>query len=611
MTEHEHDHDCGDDCGHDHGDLSEAEQNEQMDKHFAEVSEQLDLLLSQVVLPDFLDPDDPLFGIFLDQPEQTDQREVVLKHVWAEHLSVADRIGSIERIDQYLQSNPGEKPTAAAEMVRDALLEPYTYIDTDWVQYRVSTERFFTGLDAYIAFWRSGDVPEPLEAFTIDLEQAGPDSDAAVAGLIEAGRAGVQATLFFLEAEYVEILSDFEALQEKGVEPLLRAIEVLAGVPSLAAATVLCDQLAIINHPEVEKALFSALLQMPESAARVAGDFIRFEPLQAATRFVLHELLFKVKSEEACQLMGDEFRLASIAEDQQMGADDLEDLAEMWAACAGPRMPLLASHLLTHEDLPEACRPHLQGVLDNAQDAELAAWIEQRAADELPVLFRTEEEAGEWAEKLAERWSCEPTDEKISQVLFETPAQPLFFFSSSEIEPSPGSKEQFLEKICRHEVVAETKRFLEETEEDIPTDEVQAWLMQNWWLRPRAESAWKPPLLAMLKERQKLMPDHPRLLALKFEPTIHSHLATAVRLLGKGEDLRLIDAHLSVASEMLPRDDVFLAYAGKLRTAMAKQAQAPKLWTPGEGGGGQAKVGRNDPCPCGSGKKYKKCCLGR
>jgi len=24
---------------------------------------------------------------------------------------------------------------------------------------------------------------------------------------------------------------------------------------------------------------------------------------------------------------------------------------------------------------------------------------------------------------------------------------------------------------------------------------------------------------------------------------------------------------------------------------------------------GQAKVGRNDPCPCGSGKKYKQCCL--
>ncbi len=26
---------------------------------------------------------------------------------------------------------------------------------------------------------------------------------------------------------------------------------------------------------------------------------------------------------------------------------------------------------------------------------------------------------------------------------------------------------------------------------------------------------------------------------------------------------------------------------------------------------GQGKVGRNDPCPCGSGKKHKKCCLGQ
>ena len=23
------------------------------------------------------------------------------------------------------------------------------------------------------------------------------------------------------------------------------------------------------------------------------------------------------------------------------------------------------------------------------------------------------------------------------------------------------------------------------------------------------------------------------------------------------------------------------------------------------------KIGRNDPCPCGSGKKYKKCCIDR
>lgn len=23
----------------------------------------------------------------------------------------------------------------------------------------------------------------------------------------------------------------------------------------------------------------------------------------------------------------------------------------------------------------------------------------------------------------------------------------------------------------------------------------------------------------------------------------------------------------------------------------------------------KSKIGRNDPCPCGSGRKYKKCCL--
>ena len=32
---------------------------------------------------------------------------------------------------------------------------------------------------------------------------------------------------------------------------------------------------------------------------------------------------------------------------------------------------------------------------------------------------------------------------------------------------------------------------------------------------------------------------------------------------------------------------------------------------PDASGEARAKVGRNDPCPCGSGKKYKKCCLGK
>src|SRR5258708_15610162 len=38
------------------------------------------------------------------------------------------------------------------------------------------------------------------------------------------------------------------------------------------------------------------------------------------------------------------------------------------------------------------------------------------------------------------------------------------------------------------------------------------------------------------------------------------------------------------------------------RMARARDLHAPRVVRSG------AKVGRNDPCPCGSGKKYKKCC---
>jgi preprotein translocase subunit SecA len=60
------------------------------------------------------------------------------------------------------------------------------------------------------------------------------------------------------------------------------------------------------------------------------------------------------------------------------------------------------------------------------------------------------------------------------------------------------------------------------------------------------------------------------------------------------------------------------AFAGASRAPVAQQTQAsPFAPKPARTGGGDApvktmrrdepKVGRNDPCPCGSGKKYKKC----
>jgi hypothetical protein len=47
------------------------------------------------------------------------------------------------------------------------------------------------------------------------------------------------------------------------------------------------------------------------------------------------------------------------------------------------------------------------------------------------------------------------------------------------------------------------------------------------------------------------------------------------------------------------------AYVRALKDAYAEAASGKKkpITRPG------AKIGRNDPCPCGSGKKYKQCCL--
>jgi uncharacterized protein YecA (UPF0149 family) len=43
------------------------------------------------------------------------------------------------------------------------------------------------------------------------------------------------------------------------------------------------------------------------------------------------------------------------------------------------------------------------------------------------------------------------------------------------------------------------------------------------------------------------------------------------------------------------------------QAAQPKQ-EAAKASAPSTGDDGEAKVGRNEPCPCGSGKKFKKCC---
>jgi preprotein translocase subunit SecA len=59
--------------------------------------------------------------------------------------------------------------------------------------------------------------------------------------------------------------------------------------------------------------------------------------------------------------------------------------------------------------------------------------------------------------------------------------------------------------------------------------------------------------------------------------------------------------------EPLPRRTQ-VAMAPRWQEARGGEAPGAPSRTEPRTASGQ-KVGRNDPCPCGSGKKYKKCCL--
>ena len=59
-----------------------------------------------------------------------------------------------------------------------------------------------------------------------------------------------------------------------------------------------------------------------------------------------------------------------------------------------------------------------------------------------------------------------------------------------------------------------------------------------------------------------------------------------------------IEERLDEAAADIPRAILLLRKVAQLRASRISAARST----------GRAKLGRNDPCPCGSGKKYKRCC---
>jgi preprotein translocase subunit SecA len=87
-----------------------------------------------------------------------------------------------------------------------------------------------------------------------------------------------------------------------------------------------------------------------------------------------------------------------------------------------------------------------------------------------------------------------------------------------------------------------------------------------------------------------------------FQEMIGSLKETAVEQLFKVRMTREDAPATRVAQRAMP--DWRESRGGDLDTPAPRPAARPEA----RAADGQ-KVGRNDPCPCGSGKKYKKCCL--
>ena len=93
--------------------------------------------------------------------------------------------------------------------------------------------------------------------------------------------------------------------------------------------------------------------------------------------------------------------------------------------------------------------------------------------------------------------------------------------------------------------------------------------------------------------------------------------------------LQAVD-HLPLIQQAFDNGQVDLSIAGdieevEIELGLREARSTPRSWLSGEGGefalmfesdGSNQepqtpKIGRNDPCPCGSGRKYKKCCLNK
>jgi hypothetical protein len=142
-------------------------------------------------------------------------------------------------------------------------------------------------------------------------------------------------------------------------------------------------------------------------------------------------------------------------------------------------------------------------------------------------------------------------------------------------------------------------------------DSFQAWTTRQWTLPPEQVALVPDALVATFRYLERTGEIDGAMawnLRKRLAATRERFLAEASDPARFGPAKAVVTAAMQAGVDLTDRAalEAFLAREGE-RIVAGLNLPMPGSPGPVRGGAGR-RVGRNDPCPCGSGKKYKKCC---
>lgn len=570
--DHDHDHEHGEGCGcghdhphdHDHGPPPGLEDlpEEQRAAIEAEIQSMLQALSACVTdlgeLPPLLPTDHPLLPTLLDRPDEEEARGPLLQHAWEHHFTLEGRVPILRAIDARLaEGGLGEESQEGLSNARVLLLRDDK--GTQTFTFQLAIQLTLKDMERYQAYWYDQPAPEAAVAALSELRESPDDADKRKA-LLAHGRDASRAIAAVLEDEYNEISDDYDALEAKGIDGLVLLLQVLGELPGHGSAFLLLDYLTAANHPAAEKAARAALVEMADEAREAAFIALLFDDLEFAARYVIYDLIGELKEPYLPRhMMAD---LQTLLEgDATLDDDDWDDMLELALKYRSPCLMFQLVAGLEQGKIDDSARARIEAALaDHGEDPELVE-ARRRVAENLPLLYASPDDVSDWIKTLTERWGCENDDERVQEMIGNTPAFFNAGYTYSQVYPPEGPKALFLDKICAAEVEEQVRRGGFQLPPGMTERDLRQFLISEWYLTPRSETGRRAPAISIYREQREQMPDDEHLLRSWFLPTYYSHLQAALQLVEQDNPQQdVARTHVDIASRFLDDDDRFLAY---------------------------------------------------